>query len=66
MLERLICRADCNELQLCRQVSRVGLMRWAWLAGRVEQREGEWKITEAEGHEGNWENGAVTTVYNAR
>ena len=41
-------------------MSRVGLMRWVWLAGRVEQRQGEWKNTEAEGQEGNRENGAVT------
>jgi len=30
-------------------VSVVGLIREEWLAGRVEQRQGEWKITEAEG-----------------
>ena len=37
----------------------VGLIRWEWLAGRVEQRQGEWKNTEADGQERNWENGAV-------
>ena len=47
---------------MCGQVSRVGLMRWEWLTGRVEQRLGEWKNTEAEEQEGNWENGAVTVL----
>ncbi|TWW78173.1 hypothetical protein D4764_11G0002940 [Takifugu flavidus] len=34
------------------QVSGVELTGWEWLAGRVEQRQGEWKITEAERQEG--------------
>jgi len=38
-----------NELQLSLQVSVVGLIREEWLADRLEQRQGEWKITEAEG-----------------
>jgi len=33
-------------------VSVVGLIREEWLAGRVEQQQGEWKSTEAEGLEG--------------
>ena len=31
------------------QVTVVGLIMEEWLAARVEQRQGEWKITEAEG-----------------
>ena len=42
MLERLTYSTGLigDELQLSLQVSRVGLMRWEWLAGRVEQRQG--------------------------
>lgn len=40
--------SELNQGQLCDQVNRAGLMRWAWLMQGGAGEQGEWKMTEWE------------------